>query len=100
MTAPARIEAYPDTPAIAETIPGFTAGSWQGIFTTGGTPQAIVTKLNADLVKVLQTPAIRERIVGMGAQTIANKPEEMDKFLRDDRARWAKVIRDNNLKVE
>jgi tripartite-type tricarboxylate transporter receptor subunit TctC len=100
VTSPKRLEAYPDAAAASEMVPGFTAGSWQGVFTTGATPRAIVAKLNADIVKVLGTAEVRERIVQMGAQPIANKPEEMDKFLRDDRERWARVIKENNLKVD
>jgi tripartite-type tricarboxylate transporter receptor subunit TctC len=99
-TSPQRIEGYSDIPTVAEAIPGFTAGSWQGVFTTGGTPREVVAQLNAAMLKVLSSPIVRERIVGMGAQVIANSPEEMDTFLRGDRARWAKVIADNKLKVE
>lgn len=100
VTAPKRIGAYPDAPAASEFVPGFTAGSWQGVLTTAGTPPAVVAKLNADIVKVLNSPEIKEKIQGMGAEVVAGAPGQMDKFLRDDRARWAKVIQDNNLKIE
>ncbi len=100
VTAPKRIGAYPDAPAANEFVPGFTAGSWQGVFTTAGTPREIVAKLNADIVKVLNSAEVKEKIIGMGAETVAGTPEQMDKFLRDDRARWAKVIQENNLKIE
>lgn len=100
VTAPNRIGAYPDAPAASEFVPGFTAGSWQGVLTTAGTPREVVARLNADIVKVLNSPEIKEKIQGMGAESIANTPDQMDKFLRDDRARWAKVIQDNNLKIE
>ena len=100
VTSPKRIGTYPDAPAVSEWVPGYTTGSWQGIFTSGGTPPELVARLNADLVKLLNSAEIRDRIVGMGAQPIANKPEEMDRFLRDDRERWAKVIRENALKLE
>jgi tripartite-type tricarboxylate transporter receptor subunit TctC len=100
VASPQRVDAFPDAPAVAEMVPGFVAGSWQGVFTTGGTPREIVGRLNADLVKVLSSPEVREKISGMGAQPIANTPDEMDRFLRGERERWAKVIRDNNLKID
>ena len=100
VASPKRSPAYPDAPTIGETVPGFVAGSWQGIFTTGGTPREVVARLHADLVKVLAMPEVREKIHGMGADPIGNTPEDMDRSLREERARWAKVIQDNNLKVE
>lgn len=100
VTAPGRIDAYPEAMAVSELIPGFSAGSWQGMFTTAGTPREVVAQINADIVKVLNSPEVRGRITGMGAQVIANSPAEMDKFLRDDRARWAKVIQDAKLKID
>ncbi|MBL8377432.1 MAG: tripartite tricarboxylate transporter substrate binding protein [Burkholderiales bacterium] len=100
IAAPKRDPAYPDTPILGETVPGFVAGSWQGIFTTGGTPRDVVQRLHADLVKVLAAPDMQGRIAGMGAEPIANSPDEFDKWLRGERERWAKVIRDNNLKID
>jgi tripartite-type tricarboxylate transporter receptor subunit TctC len=100
VASPKRLDAYPDAPAVSEMVPGFVAGSWQGVFTTGGTPREMVARLHADLAKVISSPEIKEKIHGMGAQPIANSPEEMDRWLREERARWAKVIRDNNLKID
>jgi tripartite-type tricarboxylate transporter receptor subunit TctC len=93
VTSTKRVPAYPDASAVNEMLPGYTAGSWQGVLTTGGTPREIVNKLNADIVKVLSTPEMKEKIAGLGAEPIGNSPEEMDKFLREDRARWAKLIK-------
>jgi len=100
VTSPKRIREYPDAPAISELVPGYTAGSWQGVLAPKGMPPELVAKLNADIVKVLNTPAVKEKIVGLGAEPIGNSPAEMDKFLREDRARWAKLIADSGLKLE
>lgn len=100
VTSAKRVGAYPDAPAVSELVPDFTAGSWQGVLTTGGTPRETVAKINADIVKVLNTPEMKEKIIGFGAEVIANSPEQMDAFLRADRERWAKVIRDSGLKIE
>jgi tripartite-type tricarboxylate transporter receptor subunit TctC len=100
VTSPKRIGTYPDAPALSETLPGFTAGSSQGVLTTGNTPRETVAKINADIVKLLQMPEMKEKIIGFGAEPIGNTPEQMNKFLRDDRDRWAKVIREAGLKIE
>jgi tripartite-type tricarboxylate transporter receptor subunit TctC len=100
VASPKRDEAYPDAPTVGEVVPGYVAGSWQGVFTTGGTPREVVARLHADLVKVISAPEVRGRIAGMGAQLVANSPEEFDKWLRAERERWAKVIRENNLRIE
>lgn len=100
LTSAKRVGAYPDAPVVSELIPDFKAGSWQGVLTTVGTPRETVAKINADIVKVLNTPEMKERITGFGADVIANSPEQMDAFLRGDRDRWAKVIRDSGLKIE
>jgi tripartite-type tricarboxylate transporter receptor subunit TctC len=100
LTSAKRVGAYPDTPVVSELLPDFTAGSWQGMLTTGGTPRETVARINADVVKILKTAEMTERITGFGADLIANSPEQMDAFLRADRERWAKVIRDSGLKIE
>ena len=100
VTSPKRVAAFPDAPTVSELVPGFTAGSWQGVLTTAGTPREVVAKINADIVKVLNTPEIKEKVVGFGADPIGNSPAEMDKFLREDRARWAKLIQETGLKLE
>jgi tripartite-type tricarboxylate transporter receptor subunit TctC len=100
VTSPKRVPAYPDTPTAGELVRGYTAGSWQGVLTTAGTPKEVVAKINADIVQLLNTPAMKEKIVGLGAEPIGNSPAEMDKFLREDRARWAKLIQETGLKLE
>ena len=100
VTSPKRIPTYADAPALGELLPNYTAGSWQGVLTTAGTPREIVAKIHADIVKVLNTPDVREKIIGFGAEPIGNSPEQLDRFLRDDRERWAKVIKDAGLKVD
>ncbi|HTO50147.1 MAG TPA: tripartite tricarboxylate transporter substrate binding protein [Burkholderiales bacterium] len=100
VTSPKRVPAYPDTPTAGELVRGYTAGSWQGVLTTAGTPKEVVAKINADIVKLLNTPAMKAKIVDLGAEPIGNPPAEMDRFLREDRARWAKLIQETGLKLE
>jgi tripartite-type tricarboxylate transporter receptor subunit TctC len=100
VTSTKRVGAFPDAPLVSDILPGFTAGSYQGVFTAGGTPRDIVAKLNADIVKLLNTPEMKEKILGFGAEPIGNSPEQMDKFLREDRERWAKLIKQTGFKLE
>jgi tripartite-type tricarboxylate transporter receptor subunit TctC len=100
VSSPKRVPAFPDTPTAGELVRGYTAGSWQGVLTTAGTPKELVAKINADIVKLLNTSAMKAKIVELGAEPIGNSPAEMDKFLREDRARWAKLIQETGLKLE
>ena len=70
------------------------------MFAPAATPADIVGRINADLVKVLAMPDVKERLTSLGAEPMAGTPEAMRKFLREDRERWAKVIREQNIKVE
>lgn len=95
-----RLPEFPNLPAINEIVPGFVAGGYQGMFAPAATPHDVVAKINADLVKVLAMPDVKEKLTGLGAEPMAGSPEAMRKFLREDRERWAKLIREQNIKVE
>lgn len=95
-----RLPDMPNLPAINEILPGFVAGGYQGMFAPAATPAPVVSKINADVVKVLNMPDIKERFAGLGANPTGGTPEEMRKFLREDRDRWAKLIKQLNLKLE
>jgi tripartite-type tricarboxylate transporter receptor subunit TctC len=99
-SSPARLPDFPNTAAVTEVIPGFVAGGYQGMFAPARTPPDVVRKINADLVKVLAMPEVREKLVALGAEPMAGTPEAMRKFLREDRDRWARVIKEHNIRVE
>jgi tripartite-type tricarboxylate transporter receptor subunit TctC len=90
-----------NVPTIAEQgVPGFESGTWQGMLIPAGTPEAIVTRLNTELIRVIRSPDIRARLAGQGAEVVTMVPAEQDKFFKEERARWAKVVKDANLKLE
>jgi len=96
-----RSPALPDLPTVAEAgVPGFQSGSWQGLLASGGTPKEVVTKINAAVVQVLQTPEIKERMAAQGADVVGDSPEQFGAFIRDEKVRWAKIVKDANIKVE
>ncbi len=87
-----RSQALPGVPTIAETVPGFGANSWFGVFAPAGTPREVVAKLNAEIARVLATPAIREQLELDGAEVIANTPEQFAAHFKAEIAKWGKVV--------
>ena len=96
-----RLDAAPEIPTLIEGgVPNFVAGSWQGLLAPAGTPPDVVAKINAALVEILSSAETKGRLVAQGADVIANSPQEFDKFLREETVRWAKVVKDGNIKIE
>lgn len=99
---PKRSSALPDLPTIAEAaqLPDYEAVAWQGIVAPAGTPAAVVRRVNDAFAKVHATPAIAERLGGMGFELAGGSPESFRQFLEADIAKWKKVVRDNNIKAD
>ncbi len=101
VSSPRRVAAIPDVPTIAESgLPGFETGSWQGVVAPPGTPREIVARLNAEIGRILATPEMRDKLGNQGADVRTNSPEEFAVFIRAEKDRWAKVVKDANVKVE
>lgn len=100
VSMPKRTPLLPDVPAIAETVPGFSGDAWHGIFVPTGTPQAIVDKLAVDFAKVLAIPDVRKKLLDLALEPIGNTPAEFAAIVRNDHAKWGKVIRDANIKLD
>jgi len=92
-----RIPAFPDLPAVADTLPGFEAYEWNGVFAPAGTPQAIVAKLNAGLNEVMADPAISQRLASLNVAVRRNSPDEFRQFFEGEVTKWARVIRKGNI---
>ena len=90
-----------DVPTIAEQgVPGFESGTWQGVRVAKGTPDAVVQRLNKELITVIRAADIRSRLAGQGAEVVTMAPAEEEQFFNKERARWAKVVTDANLKLD
>ena len=101
VSSPRRVAAIPDVPTIAESgLPGFETGSWQGVVAPPGTPREIVARLNAEIGRILAMPEMRDKLGNQGADVRTNSPEEFAVFIRAEKDRWAKVVKDANVKVE
>ncbi len=100
VTSSKRVKGMESIPTMAEAgVPGYELVSWQGVFAPAATPKAIVTRLNAELVKIIAMPDIRERLDSLGVDPVANTPEEFAAFQKAEIAKWAKVVKDANIKA-
>jgi len=96
-----RFAAAPDIPTVAESgLPGFETGSWQGIVAPANTPRAIVIRLHDAVAKILETPDMRARLDQAGAELRPQSPEQFGQFIRSEKARWAKVVKESGEKFE
>lgn len=99
-TARERLAVLPDLPAVADTLPGYEALEWNGVFVPAGTSDAIVARLNTGLNAVIQTPAIRERLASLTVGTRENTPEEFGTFVRAEIDKWGRIVREANIRPE
>ena len=101
ITSSKRSALVPELPTMQEAgVPGYEMIGWNGIFAPKGTPAAIVTRLNYELVKVLRAPEMKEQFAKLGAEAVGNDPVEFAAFVRSESARWLKIIRDKGIKPE
>ncbi len=90
-----------DVPTMIEAgYPGYEMGSWQGIFTTAGSPKPVIDKLNAEVVKAMRSAEVIKRLADEGAEPVANSPEEFAQWLKVEIPRWTKFIKDVGIKVD
>jgi tripartite-type tricarboxylate transporter receptor subunit TctC len=96
-----RMPVLGDVPTLQEQgIANFESGTWQGILVANGTPAPIISRLNAELIKVIRSPDIRARLTVQGAEVVTMAPAEQDKFFNQERKRWAEVVEQNNIKLD
>jgi tripartite-type tricarboxylate transporter receptor subunit TctC len=91
---------FPDIPSIAETVPGYETNSWGGMVAPAATPKAIVAKLNAEINKALQSPALKERYAAIEAEPVGGTPEQFAAFVRKETVKWADVVKKSGAKLD
>ena len=99
VTSKRRIPQLKDVPAVAETLPGFENLGWFGLMAPAGTPPAIIDKVYRDTAKVLEAGDLRKRFDDLGMVPVGNSPSDFAAAIREESARWAKVIRARKLEV-
>ena len=91
----------PELPTLAEEgIKGFAAVNWWGILFPTGVPRSIIDKVNADLIKALATPDVKSRLGELGVEAVSSTPEQFGQFMASETARWSKLVKEANLRVE
>ena len=101
VTTPNRVASNPELPSIAEQgFPGFSAAPWAGFFVPKGTPPAIVSKLAADLIKVMQMPEVKEKMANLGSELVASKPDEFRRFVEGEIQKWADAVKVAGVELE
>ena len=101
ITSDQRAEALPSVPTMTEAgLPGFKASSWISLYTTAGTPSAIVNRLNTKVTKQLHAPDMRERLIKMGFVVVGNTADQASAFMRSETVKWTKGVRDSGAKLD
>jgi tripartite-type tricarboxylate transporter receptor subunit TctC len=94
ITNKTRVPLWPDTPAAAETVPGYESGGWFGYVAPAGTPRAIILKLNEEINRAMKLPDVSDKLVTAGLIVVAESPEYFGEIIRSDYAKYGKLTRD------
>ena len=101
ITSKDRSATAPDAPPLAESgVPGFDVSTWFAFFVPAGTPRVIIDRINADVVRTMQAKDMSERLHGMGMNVVASSPEQLGSHVTSEIARWGRVVKEANIKVE
>jgi tripartite-type tricarboxylate transporter receptor subunit TctC len=101
ITGASRSAALPGVPTLYEAgVPGYEATSWNALLAPAATPREIVAKIHGALTESLRTAKVRDILTNAGAEAVGNSPDEFARFLRDEIAKWSKVIRTAGIKPE
>jgi tripartite-type tricarboxylate transporter receptor subunit TctC len=96
-----RVPLLASVPTIAEQgVKGFESGTWQGVLVPAGTPKAVVDKLNTELIAIIRSPEVRERLVSQGAEVVTMTPAEFTQFFDRERKNWATVVAQGGVKID
>ncbi|MFN3416469.1 MAG: Bug family tripartite tricarboxylate transporter substrate binding protein [Caldimonas sp.] len=99
VTSASRSRVLPDIPTLQEAgVAGFDVASWQAFYAPAGTPPAIVQRMNRELASIIATPEVKARMEGLGLEYQPNTPEQFAEFGRKELAKWAKIVKDGNVK--
>jgi tripartite-type tricarboxylate transporter receptor subunit TctC len=100
-TGATRAETLPDLPTVAEAgVPGYAAVGWFGLLAPAATPKDVVASLSVDANRVLKDLEVKKRMESLGADPAGDTPEEFTRFIRDDQAKWAKLMREAGIRPE
>ena len=100
-TTSARLPAMPELPTVAESgLPGFEAVTWFGFVAPAGTPRDIIVKLNAEMTRVTSLPEVKQQLAAQSIDALNGSPEQFSNYIRDEIAKWAKVVKTSGARAE
>ena len=99
MTSLKRAPAYPDVPAVSETVPGYQSTLWYALIAPARTPPAIINRVHAETVKALAAPQMREQLQALGATPVGNSPQELQAFIGKEIQMWTQLVKQANIKL-
>jgi tripartite-type tricarboxylate transporter receptor subunit TctC len=100
VTTPQRVATAPDLPTIGETVPGFEATGWQGLFAPAGTPREVVETLAHDVQQIFSLPDVVTALQNVGGDPLPMRPDDFAQFARAERAKWADVVKDSGVRID
>ena len=95
-----KVSSATELATIAEVLPGFETGSYQGIVAPAGTPSEVVAKLNAEIARIMATQDMKDRLAAQGTEVRSSSPDALLNFLRAEKTRWAQVIKESGIKFD
>jgi tripartite-type tricarboxylate transporter receptor subunit TctC len=97
---PRRAARLPEVPTVAETLPGYDIGTWHGVLAPAGTPAAIVTRMSGELAKMAKNHEAREQAATQGLELVGSSPQELDAYIRNQMAKFARMVKATGMRVE
>lgn len=99
-TGPRRLSFLQDVPSASETVPGFEVVNWYGMVAPAGTPRAVIARLHAEIVRAQSIPDIREKLIAQATDPVGSTPGEFGAFRKAEEAKWARVIKEANIRPD
>jgi tripartite-type tricarboxylate transporter receptor subunit TctC len=100
VSTPQRTTSAPDLPTIGETLPGYEATAWQGLFAPAGTPRAVIDAIAAEVNQVWKSPDVSKALQAVGAEPVTTTPDDFSQYTKAERAKWGEVVKAAGVKIE
>ena len=100
ITGRTRQPSLPDIPSASETLPAYEVVNWYGMVMPSGTPREVLVRLHAEILKAMSVPEIRTKLIELGADPVGSTPEEFRAFMRAESVKWARVIKEANIRAD
>jgi tripartite-type tricarboxylate transporter receptor subunit TctC len=100
VTTPQRAASAPNVPTVGETLPGYEATGWQGLFAPARTPRATLDAISAEVNQVWNSPDVIKALQAVGAEPVTTTPDEFTAYTKTERAKWGEVVKAAGVKIE